>query len=210
MNDMKPFLNTAYALKTTEDSIALYRDWAKTYDKDFAEAYDYRNPELIAAIFADRADDDMPVLDVGAGTGLVGQALASHGLGPIDALDITPEMLDVAMGKGCYRAAIHGDLTKRLGIEDATYGGVICVGTFTHGHVGPEAIDELIRVARPGALFTLGVNAELYESAGFAAKFAEVAGQIRDFEIVEHCGYGPNASPERQAARTDVAVFRKR
>jgi len=29
---------------------------------------------------------------------------------------------------------------------------------FTHGHVGPDAIDGLIRIARPGALFVLGIK----------------------------------------------------
>ena len=203
-------LKTAYDLKSAEQARKLYRDWARTYDQDFAEAYDYRNPQLIAALFAAQAIENTPVLDVGAGTGLVGQALAAQGQGPIDALDFSPEMLAVAMEKGCYRAAIEGDLTGRLKIADDSYGGVICVGTFTHGHVGPQAIDELIRVARPGALFTLGVNADIYESAGFAAKFAAVGPLIRDFEIVEQCGYGPSASPEQRAARTAVAVFRKR
>jgi len=44
-------------------------------------------------------------------------------------------------------------------IPDSAYGG-ISVGTFTHGHVGPEAIDELLRVAGPGTLFAMGSNAE--------------------------------------------------
>ncbi|WP_457649227.1 class I SAM-dependent DNA methyltransferase [Profundibacter sp.] len=210
MADSKPDRDAAYALKTPEDSIELYREWAKTYDQDFAKANDYRNPQLIAELFAKRCDGDTPILDVGAGTGLVGQALAVHGLAPVDALDISPDMLAVAQSKGCYRDTIHADLTRQVGIADSVYGGVISVGTFTHGHVGPEAIDELLRVARPGALFALGINAGFYEADGFAEKFASLKDRIDGFEIVETYGYGKQAEAELQQTRSSVALFRKR
>lgn len=209
MAEGKPDLKAAYALKTPQDSRNLYRGWAKTYDVDFAEANDYRYPGLIADMFAERAKDNAPVLDVGAGTGLVGEALARNGLADVDALDISPEMLAVAMGKGCYRAAITADLTQSLDIADGVYGGVACAGTFTFGHVGAEAIDELLRVARPGALFVLGINAAVYESAGFGAKFSELSGAIRGFEIVKKRIHGARADKEMRAARSSVAVFWK-
>ncbi len=210
MTDKKPDLDTAYGLETPEDSVRLYRKWAKTYDQDFAKANDYLYPELIAALFADRAGGCAPVLDVGAGTGLVGDALATHGLVSVDALDISSEMLDVAMSKGCYQNPIQADLTKRLDIANSHYGGVISAGTFTHGHVGPEAIDELLRVARSGALFALGVNASVYEPAGFAAKFASLEDQIEAFEIVETRIYGKQAEDKLQKARSTVVLFHKR
>lgn len=209
MSDDKPDLKTAYSLKTPQDSVNLYREWAATYDDDFAKANDYQNPTQVADLFAEHGRGDGPILDVGAGTGLVGQGLAAHDLGAVDALDISTEMLDVAMSKGCYRAAITADLTGRIDIADATYGGVTSAGTFTHGHVGPDAIDELLRVAKPGALFVLGINGEVYQAAGFADKFAALSGVIRDFQIVKTQGYGAGASVELQKARSAVAVFRK-
>jgi len=210
-NEKKLDLKTAYAVETPQDSIDLYSRWADTYDADFAAKNDYRNPQQVADAFAKRCGvDNLPILDVGAGTGLVGAALAGHQLAPIDAIDISPEMLEVAMAKGCYRASLVADLTQRLDIADAVYGGIVCVGTFTHGHVGPEAIDELIRVARSGALFVLGINAKVYENGGFKAKFAAHSATIRDFEILTFQTYGENASTEMQAARSSVAVFTKR
>jgi len=206
----KPDLAAAYALQTPQDSVDLYRKWATTYDEDFAKANDYRNPQLIAELFATGSDDDTPVLDVGAGTGLVGGALSEHGVMPIDALDISTEMLDVAMSKGYYRNRIHADLTGSIDVDSGVYGGIISVGTFTHGHVGPEAIDELLRVARDGALFALGVNAKVFESAGFAAKFTALKDLIRDFRLVETQGYGGKADAELQKTRSIVALFRKK
>lgn len=210
MGDKKPELNTAYALKTPQDSIDLYGDWAATYDADFAEANDYRYPAMIAELFAQRSDANTSVLDVGAGTGLVGEALAAMGISQVDALDISPEMLAVAMAKGCYSKAITADLTAPLQIADGAYGGITCAGTFTFGHVGAEAIDELIRIGASGALYVLGIHAGVYESAGFAAKFIELGVRIRDFEIVDTAVYGAGAPFEMQKARSSVAVFRKR
>jgi ubiquinone/menaquinone biosynthesis C-methylase UbiE len=73
----------------------------------------------------------------------------------IDAIDISPEMLNIARLKNCYSKIIEADLTKRLLINDNHYGAIVSAGTFTHGHVGPDVLDELLRVTRSGALFFL-------------------------------------------------------
>lgn len=215
MSDPKPtenalFLKDAYALKTTEDSQKLYDAWAETYDEEFAKAHDYNTPDLIAELYAERTrDTSARVLDIGAGTGLVAEGLKKRGIVNIDALDISIPMLDIAKSKDCYQNLIVADLNKNLDIPDNTYGGITSTGTFTHGHVGPDAINGLVRIAHPGALFILGIKDIIYESAGFAAKFAELSTQICDFEIVKKAGYGANATADLQASYTWVAVFRK-
>ena len=66
--------NNAYSLQTPKDSVKLYRVWASTYDKDFAEKNDYRSPIEIANYYEMYCEiDDTPILDVGSGTGLVGE-----------------------------------------------------------------------------------------------------------------------------------------
>jgi len=203
-------LDRAYALETPEDSKALYRDWADTYDSSFAEHMDYIYPAAVAAVFAARAGRDVgPVLDVGAGTGLVGEALARLGRWDVDGLDISEQMLAVAMGKGHYRAVIPADLTRSLDIASGTYGAVISAGTFTHGHVGPEALDELLRIAKPTALFVLGINEEVYQANGFEQKFAALAPVITGFEILKKRIYGEDAPEEHRNDQTCIAVFRK-
>ncbi len=206
----KIFLKDAYALKTTEDSQKLYDDWAETYDEGFAKAHDYNTPDIIAELYAERTQDKTArVLDIGAGTGLVGEGLIQRGVANIDALDISVPMLDVAKRKGYYQNLIIADLNADLDIANNTYGGITSTGTFTHGHVGPDAINGLMRIASPGALFILGIKDVIYESGGFAAKFAELETQISDFEIIEKAGYGENATADLQASHTWVAVFRK-
>ncbi|MFT5639108.1 MAG: putative TPR repeat methyltransferase, partial [Paracoccaceae bacterium] len=196
--------------KTPQDSVALYRDWAESYDIGFADRMDYRAPSVVAELFAENAKDpDNPILDVGAGTGLGGAALRRLGEWAIDGLDISDEMLAVAFNKGCYRAVIQADLTNKLAIANDTYGAVISAGTFTHGHVGPGALDELLRVARPNALFVLGVNAEAFVEYGFDKKFTDLAPQISGYNILERKTYGAKGLAERKSDIARMVVFRK-
>jgi predicted TPR repeat methyltransferase len=163
-------LKDAYCVRTPEDSVRLYRDWAGNYDESFARSLGYVAPREIARVFlTETRAEPGPVLDIGAGTGLVAEHL--HGL-TVDAIDISQEMLDAAAAKGLYRRRIRADLTRPLDIPDAEYAGFVSAGTFTHGHVGPVCLPELMRIARPGAAFALSINAHVFDSAGFGSAFA--------------------------------------
>ena len=50
MSKNKLGYDEAYSLKTPDDSIKLYKKWAKTYDKDFALHSKYISPKKISAI----------------------------------------------------------------------------------------------------------------------------------------------------------------
>ena len=204
----KPDLDGAYALKTAEDSTRLYRDWAETYDENFAQASGYLLPEAVAECFA-RSGGVGPVLDVGAGTGLVGVALHGLGVGPVDGTDISPEMLAEAALKDCYENLFEGDLTGVLDVEDNAYQGIVSAGTFTHGHVGPEAIDGLLRIAAPGALFALSINAEHFEARGFAAKFDALAAAIQGLTLHKVTIYGDARDDDHSDDVAFIATFRK-
>ena len=204
----KPHLDAAYDLKTPEESLKLYEAWADTYDESFAATLDYQTPRLIARAFVDHGGRG-PVLDVGAGTGLVGQELAALGVSDIDATDISGEMLRVAKDKGVYRSLFTADITARMEVGDNTYDGIICAGTFTLGHVGPEGFDELIRIAAPGALFAISINSAHWVNAGFAAKFEALSGQIRDLSFAEIQFYGDKAAGDHANDTGKLALFRK-
>lgn len=199
-------LETAYAIDGPDGARKLYAGWADTYDDGFGAAFGYVAPREVARIYRDLGAD-APVLDVGAGTGLV----AAH-LGGVaaDALDISPEMLAVAARKGLYRAVIEADLTGPLPLSDGTYAGVISAGTFTHGHVGAGALPELLRVAAEGALFVCGTKPDVFDQMGFGSALAllQAAGRItppRFFDIPIYEG----ADHAHAGDRGLVMTFRK-
>jgi len=71
-------LEDAYSLETPEDNKALYKSWASSYDSVFVKERAYNFPKHIASLFSSIVNPyDVPVLDVGAGTGLVAQELLS-------------------------------------------------------------------------------------------------------------------------------------
>lgn len=202
-------LDAAYALETPADNEAYYRDFAETYESGFVADTGYVYPREIARLFTSIAGPgDAPVLDVGAGTGLV----AAHlGEVAVDGIDISAEMLAVAAAKGLYRRRIRADLTGPLDIPDGFYGALVSAGTFTHGHVGPVCLAELLRVARPGALFCLGINLAVFDSAGFGSALARLVAEGRvgpvDFRPVT---FYEGKQHDHSADRGVAAVFRKR
>ncbi|MEM9474197.1 MAG: class I SAM-dependent methyltransferase [Pseudomonadota bacterium] len=199
-------LEQAYDINGPEDAKALYGNWAASYDTSFGEAWGYIAPREIAAIYRAEGGVAEPVLDIGAGTGLVAEHLAGM---TVDAIDITPEMLAIAEGKGLYRERIVGDLTKPLGFGDAVYGGVISCGTFTHGHVGPECFPELFRVTQPGALFVCGTIPKVLDGLGFGSALAGhvAAGRITPVRFVDIPIYEGKDHPHA-GDRGLVMVFR--
>ncbi|HCX87479.1 MAG TPA: SAM-dependent methyltransferase [Gammaproteobacteria bacterium] len=168
-------LERAYGLDTSGEARDLYRDWASTYDAHLEKGLRYLAPQRIAEILAEVLEDPSAlILDIGCGTGLVADYLSGHGFNAIDGLDFSPEMLAVAAEKSLYRTLIEADLEKPLDIADESYDAAICCGTFTHGHVGPQALAEICRVLRPGTPFACTIHAHLWEEAGFAAEIASL------------------------------------
>lgn len=109
-----PGLNAAYRLDGPEGCRRLYAAWADSYDADFAAGMDYRLPALVAGAFL-AAGGAGPVLDAGAGTGLVGAALLGLGFsGAIDGADLSPAMLARAARLGVYRNLFEADLTQPI------------------------------------------------------------------------------------------------
>ena len=206
-------LVSAFALKTPADSVRLYRDWARDYDETFAEAYGYIAPREVASTFRAEAARRPhlavePILDIGAGTGLLAAELAGMA---VDAIDISREMLDVAGAKGLYRRCILADLTETLPIWDETYSGFVSTGTFTHGHLGPCCLGELLRIARSGALFTLAINPGVFDDAGFGSAFAAlVARDVIEPVDFHHLDIYEDARHAHAEDRYLTAVFRKR
>ena len=70
-------LEAAYSVETPAQNEALYASWAKTYDQSFAAASDYIYPQQVARVFHEQGGHG-PVLDAGAGTGLVAEAIAAR------------------------------------------------------------------------------------------------------------------------------------
>ena len=217
MSERKPFtVDDAYALETPDDSIRLYGDWAATYDSDFVATSGYIVYLHVAdQLIRNREVIDGPVLDIGCGTGIVGACLRAGGLEIVDGVDISPPMLAEAGkkrtvdGDAVYRNLISADLTRDLDIPDNQYAALVSAGTFTHGHLGPESLDELWRVAAPGARCAIGIRTTHFDAAKFGDKLsADVAdGKITEPDLIEVNMYSAEANnPEHANDKAYILV----
>ena len=170
--DARALIARARALSSTEDAIALYRDWAPTYDRDVFQRAGVtgsaRVGDLLAGHVAERATT---VVDLGCGTGAVAARLRTHGFTAIDGFDISPEMLAVAEAKGLYHALRVVDLKKPIPHDlRQGYGAVVSAGTFTSGHVGSEGIAAVAALLAKGGVLACAIAEPVWPS--FAAAFA--------------------------------------
>ncbi len=181
-NESSINLEDAYALETPDDNRNLYRTWASTYDDDFALRNKYVYPKSISSICAGLVDttSQLSILDIGCGTGIVGTCLSELlRTSIIDGVDISPEMLEVAQSKiradanPVYSQLFEADLTKSISFADAKYDVAISAGTFTHGHLGPDALINVLSVVRPGGRMVVGINKEHFGANGFKASLQQ-------------------------------------
>lgn len=171
-NGRERFLDQAYTVTTDEETKALYDRWAEVYDEELGEN-EYRQPARSAKALAERLapTPDVSVLDVGCGSGLSGIALQEAGYGAIDGCDFSTGMLNKAEQTGIYRRLFEADLnTPPLDAPDGAYDAATCVGVFTTAHVKPDAIDEIMRVIRPGGWLVIGLNDNFYRAGILTGK----------------------------------------
>lgn len=167
-------LGAVYDARGADEVAALYDRWAETYDAEMARA-GYRHPSICLALLARHVPRGaVPVLDAGAGTGLVGEWLGIVGYPHVEALDLSEGMLAVAARKGAYRALHRLALGGPLPFADAHFAAVVSAGVFTTGHVGAEGLDELVRIVRPGGAIVLTVKTSLWDG-GFGKRIDELA-----------------------------------
>ena len=134
----------------------LYKNW-DDYENDVIQLAGYVGHLVTTEILLRYLDNKKAkILDAGCGTGLVGDILYNKNYKNIVGIDFSQEMLNRALKKNVYQSLSLGDLTQKLHFEDHTFDAVICAGTFTCGHVGPEALNEMVRITKnDGYVFTI-------------------------------------------------------
>jgi len=156
-------LHRARSISSAKEAAHLYAEWASTYDEDVFGALGVtgsaRIAELLVGVLADPA---RPVVDLGCGTGAVGQRLAQLGVTTIDGIDLSPEMLTVAARTGAYRNLTVGDLNDLPDHVNATYAASVSAGTFTTGHVGPDAVPRLMELLGPEGVVAWVIGVALW------------------------------------------------
>ena len=166
------FFDHAYGLKTAEETAAHYARFAETYETSMREN-GYATPARCAEALREvGVKQDTPVLDIGCGTGLSGEALKSAGYDSLDGTDFASEMLTVARGKGLYRTLIEGGLDDLP--DDARYGAAVAVGVFSPGHAPASLIDDVLERLEPGGIFVFSLNDHAIAEGSYEGRIHEL------------------------------------
>ena len=165
------YLQRVYTAKDNRSLEKAYDQWAEKYDAHVT-AFGYQIPAVAAGLFGRYLPPEAsPILDAGAGTGLIGAILDALGYQGQIGIDMSRGMLNRAAQRNIYRALLQMVLGERLDFPSDHFDACQSVGVFTAGHAPPSAFDELVRVVRPGGHIFFSLLEEVYDQKGYKEKF---------------------------------------
>ncbi len=160
-----------YKLKTTSEVMKYYDEWGDKdkYNKDMVD-WNYTGPKETVEIFNKyQKNKNILIFDAGCGTGLVGIELKKYGFENFHGADLSKTLLET-IPENLYQKLEKVDLNQKIRSDDNYYDAVMCVGTFTFGHVKPNALDEFVRITKSGGLICFTINEGIHEEYGFDKK----------------------------------------
>lgn len=161
-----------------------YDENARNYDDALINEINYVAPRLSAAILDQSVGEDFNkhkagIIDFGCGTGMAAEELQKLGFKNIDGVDYSEGMLEVAREKKCYQNLWQVDLNNPLDFETDEYDAGLCVGAFAHDHITLDAVDEMVRVVKPGSILIITMNERAMANLNFPDKLAAMQSQMK-------------------------------
>tara|TARA_Y100001970_G_scaffold284462_1_gene401891 strand:- start:20 stop:646 length:627 start_codon:yes stop_codon:yes gene_type:complete len=187
-----------YQLDSKEKVLKYYVNWTKKgeYNKNMVE-WNYQAPQNAAKLFNKyEPNKDISILDAGCGSGLVGVELQKYGYTKITGIDFSHEMLNLIPNKIYHQLELI-DLNEKLKYEDNFFDAIICVGTFTYGHVKANALNELLRILKKNGLICFTINEGIYRKYQFDIKIKQLSeDKLWDIIDLSKCSYIVNKDIE--------------
>ena len=165
-----------YRLTSKKKIIEYYDKWVikNKYNKDMID-WNYVAPKNSVDLFCKYAiSKKIKILDAGCGTGLVAIELIKKNFSNIIGVDFSTSMLEL-VPKNLYKFLDIVDLNKSLNFKNKSFDAVICVGTFTYGHVRADALNEFTRIVKKKGLICFTVNEGIYIKYKFDNKINELS-----------------------------------
>jgi SAM-dependent methyltransferase len=180
MPDFSDFDRRGYR---TVDVRTGYGEWVPTYEDTVQDAMDIA---LLDELTEPAWEKVGRVADLGCGTGRTAAWLKRHGVGPIDGVDLTPEMLEVARGRGLHDRLVEADVAD-TGLEAGAYDLVIVSLVDEHLSALEPLYAEARRLARPGGhLVVVAFHPHFIMATGMPTHFTGASGEPVAIETHVH------------------------
>jgi len=187
-----------YSSRNNQELEERYDQWAKDYDADLEQDFEYQGPQRTAEFFTRYVPKTARILDAGAGTGLMGEILGKLGYHDLVAMDLSQGMLEEARKKNVYREFHQMVMGEPLDFATDYFDAVISTGVLTVGHAPASSLDELVRITKPGGHIVFTLRPDVYEGSGFKEKQTalESEGKWKLMEVSEKFQVLPKGEPD--------------
>eukprot|EP00057_Strongylocentrotus_purpuratus_P013825 XP_011668299.1 PREDICTED: Williams-Beuren syndrome chromosomal region 27 protein [Strongylocentrotus purpuratus] len=167
-------LRAILGASNTDALEVMYDDVAERYD-ELTAAMKYDGDVLtVDALTRLVPNRDVRILDVGCGTGLVGQQLYDKGYRDIHGVDMSAGLLKVLEKKQIYSKLVKArfDPSTPLQYADGYFDVIISSGVFIPSHLTHTCLPEIIRLLKPGGLSLITTRKNVFdeEMAGIKLK----------------------------------------
>ena len=184
--EMIPAIYKTLHVSNLDELKDLYKNW-NDYENDVINLAGYVGHLVTTdTLLKYLKNKKSKILDAGCGTGLVGQILNKNNYKNIVGVDFSQEMIDRAHKKNVYQSLSLCDLTENLEFKNESFDAVICAGTFTCGHVGPEALNEMVRITKNEGYICFTVREQEWEAAPYEDIIQSLEVSHSWFEVERH------------------------
>ncbi len=201
------YLQKVYSSQNNRELRDAYDLWAGEYD-EHVTAFGYQIPAVAAGLFGKYVTPETtPILDAGAGTGLMGAVLDALGYQEQVGVDMSSGMLQKAHERKIYRNLHQMILGEKLDFPSDHFGACQSIGVFTAGHAPASSFDELVRVLRPGSYIFFSLLEDVYVSKGYKDKFETLENEGK-WQLTEKTKKFPGLPMENPDLLHRVYVYR--
>lgn len=151
--------------KYSKQNTKLHYDFLAPNYEGIYNAAGYPDPKqvskLVAAHTKGSNKDQVKILDMACGTGLVGKYLAQEGFRSVEGVDISTVMLQEAADKSCYSRLEEHDIDD---IEEFPsrlknrFDVVTCAGVVNNNHMDYKLFEEMVMAAKKGGLLVFAAR----------------------------------------------------
>ena len=178
-NKSEEVITTSHNINNLED---FYAKWSTTYDNDVLNC-NYVGPHSIVELLIRKFNIyGSKIIDIGCGTGLLSNYLDRFKYQiEVDGLDFSNEMLEISKTKDYYTSLIQKDVYEITGDNNQEYDFAVSIGMFTHNHVKPKAIRNILHYLTHEGVFIFTVR----ESFCINENFDKIISDLRQEKIIK-------------------------
>ncbi|MBD74039.1 MAG: hypothetical protein CMM96_00895 [Rickettsiales bacterium] len=185
-------IHESHKIKSKEKLKEYYKKWSNSYDND-VRSCQYNGPETITNILTQNYNIyGSIILDIGCGTGLLGDYLSKNKYQiMIDGIDISPEMIEIARKRKYYDDLRIVDIFNVTTTQNKKYDYIVSAGMFTHNHVGPSAVENILHFLERDGVLIFTVRNSFAEQSNFKEYIVDLLtrGKIKKFTNIENQKY---------------------